>query len=71
MAAATEEHQRSMIQLNAQSQYTVTREDRAAVVPDAADADLWNSHPKGVSWPIEQTGTATCPYYGAEYTLQK
>ena len=29
---------------------------------------LWNSHPK-VYLPVEETGTATCPYCGAEFCL--
>ncbi|HFE37605.1 MAG TPA: zinc-finger domain-containing protein [Gammaproteobacteria bacterium] len=29
---------------------------------------LWNSHPK-VYLPIEKTGSAKCPYCGAEYHL--
>ncbi|MBS95225.1 MAG: hypothetical protein CL799_12365 [Chromatiales bacterium] len=29
---------------------------------------LWNSHPK-VFLPVEETGTAMCPYCGATYTL--
>jgi uncharacterized Zn-finger protein len=31
---------------------------------------LWNSHPR-VYLPIEQTGSAKCPYCGAEYTLRR
>jgi len=30
---------------------------------------LWNSHP-GVFLPIEETGTALCPYCGTRYTLK-
>jgi uncharacterized Zn-finger protein len=29
---------------------------------------LWNSHPK-VYLPIEETGTAKCPYCGAQFFL--
>lgn len=29
---------------------------------------LWNSHPR-VYLPIEETGTALCPYCSARYTL--
>jgi uncharacterized Zn-finger protein len=32
------------------------------------DMTLWNQHPK-VVLPIEATGTAKCPYCGAEYRL--
>ena len=31
---------------------------------------LWNSHPR-VYLPIEQTGSAKCPYCGTEYTLRR
>ena len=30
---------------------------------------LWNSHPR-VFLPIEQTGSALCPYCGTQYTLR-
>lgn len=29
---------------------------------------LWNAHPR-VYLPLEETGYATCPYCGTEYTL--
>ncbi|MEE8321363.1 MAG: zinc-finger domain-containing protein [Gammaproteobacteria bacterium] len=32
------------------------------------DMSLWNSHPR-VFLPIEDTGSATCPYCGSTYTL--
>jgi len=32
------------------------------------DSSLWNSHPR-VYIPVEETGSATCPYCGAEYIL--
>lgn len=31
---------------------------------------LWNSHPR-VYLPIEDTGSAKCPYCGAEFTLRR
>jgi uncharacterized Zn-finger protein len=31
---------------------------------------LWNSHPR-VYLPIEQTGTARCPYCSAEFVLKR
>ena len=31
---------------------------------------LWNSHPR-VYLPIEQTGSAKCPYCGAEFMLRR
>ena len=30
---------------------------------------LWNAHPR-VFLPIEETGTALCPYCGTNYTLK-
>ena len=35
-----------------------------------ADTSLWNSHPR-VFLPIEETGQATCPYCGTEFSLKK
>ncbi len=31
-------------------------------------SSLWNSHPR-VYIPVEETGSASCPYCGAEYIL--
>ena len=55
-------------QANARSQYTVTRADLPLSCP-MPDMTLWNSHPR-VYLPIEDTGYATCPYCGAEFTLE-
>lgn len=52
---------------NAQQQYQVHADDLPLSCPSPA-MTLWNSHPR-VFLPIEQTGTAKCPYCGAEYTL--
>lgn len=60
---------RTLIQPNAQSRYTVTREDLPLSCP-MPQMYLWNSHPR-VYLPIEPTGWAKCPYCGAEYTLEK
>ena len=54
-------------QANAKSQYTVTRADLPLSCP-MPDMALWNSHPR-VYLSIEDTGHATCPYCGAEFTL--
>ncbi len=35
-----------------------------------SDMTLWNSHPR-VFLDVEATGSAVCPYCGAEYTLKK
>ncbi|MCB1744211.1 MAG: zinc-finger domain-containing protein [Gammaproteobacteria bacterium] len=56
-----------LIQPNAENRYTVTRADLPLSCP-MPGMSLWNSHPK-VYLPIEETGTASCPYCGAHYTL--
>lgn len=55
-------------QANAKSQYAVTRADLPLSCP-MPDMALWNSHPR-VYLPIEDRGHATCPYCGAEFTLE-
>lgn len=57
-----------LIQPNAENQYTVTRADLPLHCP-LEGMSLWNSHPR-VYLPIEETGTAKCPYCGADYTLE-
>jgi uncharacterized Zn-finger protein len=52
---------------NAQTRYEVTRADLPLSCPMPAMA-LWNSHPK-VYLPIEASGSAKCPYCGAQYVL--
>jgi uncharacterized Zn-finger protein len=52
---------------NAQSRYQVTRADLPLHCP-MDGTSLWNSHPR-VYLPIEETGTAKCPYCGAEFQL--
>lgn len=52
---------------NAQRRYEVRRADLPLCCPTPA-MTLWNSHPR-VYLPIETTGTAKCPYCGAEYVL--
>lgn len=56
-----------LIEANAENQYSVTRADLPLHCP-MAGMSLWNSHPR-VYLPIEETGTAKCPYCGADYTL--
>ncbi len=58
-----------LIQPNAQNSYTVTAEDLPLSCP-MPQMYLWNSHPR-VFLSIESTGSAKCPYCGAEYSLQK
>ena len=52
---------------NAQQRYEVRRADLPLSCPMPAMA-LWNSHPK-VYLPIEASGSAKCPYCGAQFTL--
>lgn len=56
-----------LIRPNAENRYTVTHADLPLSCP-MPGMSLWNSHPK-VYLPIEDTGTAKCPYCGADYTL--
>ncbi|MEE8495617.1 MAG: zinc-finger domain-containing protein [Xanthomonadales bacterium] len=50
-----------------ETEYEVRRADLPLSCP-TAEQKLWNSHPR-VYLPIEQTGTASCPYCGAKYRL--
>ncbi len=56
-----------LIPANAENRYTVTRADLPLSCP-MPGMTLWNSHPK-VYLPVEATGSAKCPYCGAQYTL--
>jgi uncharacterized Zn-finger protein len=58
-----------LIEPNAELQYTVTVKDLPLSFP-MPDMSLWNSHPR-VYLPIEASGSAKCPYCGAEYTLER
>ena len=59
--------QSRLIQPNAENNYTVTKDDLPLSCP-MPGMYLWNSHPR-VYLPIEETGTAMCPYCGANYQL--
>jgi uncharacterized Zn-finger protein len=48
-------------------EYEVRREDLPLSCP-MPDQKLWNSHPR-VYLPVEETGTATCPYCSSSYRL--
>ena len=48
-------------------EYEVRQEDLPLSCP-MPDQKLWNSHPR-VYLPIEETGTATCPYCSSSYRL--
>ena len=60
--------QDKLIQPNAENRYEVSRDDLPLHCP-MEGMSLWNSHPR-VYLPIEETGTAKCPYCGADYTLK-
>lgn len=57
-----------LIQANAESRYTVKSSDLPLSCP-MPTMSLWNSHPM-VYLPIEQSGTAKCPYCGAQFILE-
>ena len=57
-----------LIPANAENQYTVTHADLPLSCP-MPGMSLWNSHPK-VYLAVEATGSAKCPYCGAQYTLK-
>ena len=58
-----------LIPANAQHRYEVRRRDLPLSCP-MPGMYLWNSHPK-VYLPILETGSAKCPYCGAEYFIGK
>ena len=57
----------NLIPANAQHKYAVRRKDLPLSCP-MPGMYLWNSHPK-VYIPVEDTGTAKCPYCGAQYHM--
>lgn len=52
---------------NDSTRYEITR-DMLPIHCPISGTSLWNSHPK-VYIPVETTGSAKCPYCGAEYIL--
>jgi len=69
--AASPRHDSTVLPLipaNAENQYAVTHADLPLSCP-MPGMILWNSHPK-VYLPVEATGSAKCPYCGAQYTLK-
>ena len=56
------------IEPNAQNRYDITAADLPLHCP-MDSMSLWNSHPR-VYLPVEATGSAVCPYCGAEYVLK-
>ncbi|HTQ37091.1 MAG TPA: zinc-finger domain-containing protein [Steroidobacteraceae bacterium] len=61
--------QSALLQANASRTYEVEEADLPLSCP-MPEMTLWNSHPR-VYLPIEETGSAKCPYCGAEYTLRR
>jgi uncharacterized Zn-finger protein len=59
----------TLIQPNAANAYEISHADLPLACP-MPGMHLWNSHPR-VYLPVEETGTASCPYCGATYTLVK
>lgn len=59
----------TLLQANASRTYEVEESDLPLSCP-MPEMNLWNSHPR-VYLPIEETGSAKCPYCGAEYTLRR
>ena len=59
----------TQLQANASRIYEVQESDLPLSCP-MPEMTLWNSHPR-VYLPIEQTGSAKCPYCGAEFTLRR
>lgn len=53
---------------NTERRYTVTRAELPLSCPTPAMA-VWNSHPR-VYLPIEESGSAKCPYCGAVFVLE-
>jgi uncharacterized Zn-finger protein len=49
--------------------YTITRADLPLSCPPR-DMRVWDAHPR-VYLPIEETGSATCPYCDAEFQLKE
>lgn len=52
---------------NTRQEFEVSRRDLPLSCP-TAEQKLWNSHPR-VYLPVEDTGSATCPYCGTRYRL--
>jgi uncharacterized Zn-finger protein len=59
--------EQNLITPNAKHRYEVREDDLPLSCP-MPGMYLWNSHPK-VFLPIAETGSAKCPYCGAEYYL--
>jgi uncharacterized Zn-finger protein len=64
---ATDAADSSLETASTKREYEVRRADLPLSCP-TPEQKLWDSHPR-VYLPIEQTGSASCPYCGAKYRL--
>jgi uncharacterized Zn-finger protein len=69
MPPATSPSASHLLPANSSRTYEVETADLPLSCP-MPQMTLWNSHPR-VYLPIEQTGSAKCPYCGAEFTLRR
>lgn len=67
MAHPTDASNADLKTASTQSRYEVQRTDLPLSCPMPGQK-LWNAHPR-VYLPIETTGSAKCPYCGADYVL--
>lgn len=67
MTHATDASNPDLGQANASTEYQVHRADLPLSCP-TPEQKLWNAHPR-VYLPIQETGSAICPYCSAHYTL--
>ncbi len=67
MTHATDASDSSLETASTKREYEVRRADLPLSCP-TPEQKLWDSHPR-VYLPIEQTGSASCPYCGAKYRL--
>jgi len=58
----------ALVPPNAKNLYQVAPSDLPLSCP-MPGMTVWNSHPR-VYLPVEKTGSAKCPYCGAEFQLQ-
>ena len=67
MTHPTDAADSSLENANTELEYEVSRADLPLSCP-TLEQKLWDSHPR-VFIPIEETGTAICPYCSARYRL--
>ncbi len=67
MTHPTDAANSSLANANTEQEYEVSRSDLPLSCP-TPEQKLWNSHPR-VYLPVEDTGTAVCPYCSARYRL--